>query len=425
MAVEAARDALGDRPVSDVRSLSLASTRMPFANVQNSSLVSSALSLPESAATSDIGYSERAGVSGLLQALRGGVEPSLFVASDHPRAKAASVQEMVYGAGAAAFTLGSENVIARLIGSASRNNVFVDHFRAEGDDYDYYWEERWIRDEGYAKIVPGAVADALQAAGVQAKEVSHFVLASSLKGSDQAVAKKLGIPPEAMADSLDEHCGYAGAAHAPLMLALALEKAAQGQVVVVVGFGQGVDVLVLRTTDAISNFRPRRGVSGALADALSTDAYLRMLSFEDGVELEWGMRSEKNAKTALAEQYRSADQLNTFAAGKCACCGTVQFPQLQYCVKCQAPREQFEDVPLHDESAELQTATADWLSYHPAPPLWVGFVRFDSGARVLMEVVDVGPGGVDTGARLRMVYRIKERDRQRGYHRYFWKATPL
>ena len=55
----------------------------------------------------------------------------------------------------------------------------------------------------------------------------------------------------------------------------------------------------------------------------------------------------------------------------------------------------------------------------------LAFDQFDNGARVLMEFVDVGEGGIDTGTPLRMVFRIKEQDRQRGYNRYFWKATPL
>ena len=43
----------------------------------------------------------------------------------------------------------------------------------------------------------------------------------------------------------------------------------------------------------------------------------------------------------------------------------------------------------------------------------------------MMEMVDVGPQGIETGAPLRMVFRIKEKDRARGYNRYFWKSTPI
>jgi uncharacterized OB-fold protein len=105
----------------------------------------------------------------------------------------------------------------------------------------------------------------------------------------------------------------------------------------------------------------------------------------------------------------------------------VQFPQLAYCVNpaCNAPAAQFDSHSLVDEPARVLTYTADWLSYYPVPPLYVGFVQFDAGARVLMETVDVGPGGLDVGVPLRTVFRIKERDAIRGYNRYFWKTTPI
>jgi uncharacterized OB-fold protein len=52
-------------------------------------------------------------------------------------------------------------------------------------------------------------------------------------------------------------------------------------------------------------------------------------------------------------------------------------------------------------------------------------VDFDIGARVLMEIVDVGTTGLEVGTPLKMAYRIKDVDHARGYPRYFWKATPL
>lgn len=424
LAVEAARDA--GATAAALGSVQLASTTLPYADLQNSTIVAAALNLPRQVATLDIGHSQRAGVSGLLAALRAAQPQTLFIASDAPRGKPGSVQEISSGAGAAAFTLGSDAVLAELIGSATLSALFVDHFRASGADYDYVWEERWVRDEGYLKLVPEAVRSALAQAGVAATGVDHFILASPLKGVSAAVAKTLGIAGDRIADPLDAELGYCGAAHALVQLALILETAQPGQVIVVAGFGQGCDVLVLRTTDAINSFKPRRGISGALADGIEHDAYLRFLSYADGIELDWGMRAEKNAKTALTEQYRSAGQIMGFLAGRSSD-GTVQFPQLPYSVVPgqPEPRSSFEQVPLADEPAQVLTITADWLSYHPSPPLYVGFVQFDNGARLLMESVDVGPSGIDVGTPLRMVFRIKEQDKVRGYARYFWKATPI
>lgn len=423
MAVEAARDALAFEHQNSFAALRLASTTLPYADLLNASLVAGAIGAPETIACSDAGGSQRAGTSALLQALRGN-ETSLVIASDAPMAKPGSSQEMSFGAGAAAFVVSSENIIARLIGSATVTDVFVDHFRSADAECDYIWEERWVRDEGYGKIVPVAVTAALADAGLAIGDVQHFVMPSYLRGVGEAIAKKLRFAGK-VASGLEDGVGYAGAAQALLMLARVLEDAKPGERILLVGFGQGADALVLEATDAIAEFKPARGVSGSVADAIATDSYLRLLSFQDGIDLEWGMRAEKSGKTSLTEQYRSADQMQAFVAGRCTECGTVQFPQLQFCVNCHAPASSFDGVSLMDEPAKVLTSTADWLSYHPSPPLYVGFVQFENGARVMMEMVDVGAAGFETGEPLRIVHRIKERDRQRGYNRYFWKATPV
>jgi 3-hydroxy-3-methylglutaryl CoA synthase len=424
MAVEAARDCLNGRESHEINAIHLASTTMPYADLQHSSLVANALGLPPGIATSDLGYSQRAGTSGLLQALKAGGE-ALFIASDAPVGKPASTQELTYGAGAAAFLLGSDDVAARLLGSGTVAAPFVDHFRSARERYDYFWEERWVRDEGYAKLAPAAIAAALNNASISIGEVTHFVMPSMQRGAADAIAKAIGFAGK-VAPALEDGVGYAGAAHALLMLVNVLETAKPGDRILLIGFGQGADALVFEVTDAVARAKPRRGVACAIADGLATDCYMRMLSFYDGVDLEWGMRAEKSAKTALTEQYRSSGQVDGLVAGICRNCGTVQFPQLEFCVnpKCNTSRNLFDECRLIDESAQVLTYTADWLTYHPAPPLYVGFVQFSNGARILMEVVDVGTNGLDVGTPLRFVYRIKERDRVRGYNRYFWKATP-
>ncbi len=427
MGVEAARDALGTRPRGTLRHAMFASTTMPFADLQNAAVLANALALSPDVLTLDIGQSQRAGTSGLLAALTQAQAPALFVASDRPRARPASAQEMSVGAGAAAFTLGEDEVIAQLCGAASRTAMFVDHFRSAESRHDYQWEERWIRDEGYLKLVPPVIASALGQAGITPAQVDHFILPAPLNGVASALARQVGIPATAQADALAEHGGHAGAAHGLLMLAHVLEQAQAGQHVLLVGFGQGCDALVFRITPAIAGFRPQRGVRAALADARVCDDYLRLLSYEGGVELDWGMRAERPVKTALTEQYRSNEAITHFRAGRCGHCGTLQFPQLPFCVQpgCNAPADGFEQVSLVDAPASVMTITADWLSYYPAPPLYLGFVQFDNGARVMMEIVDVGTDGVDIGTPLRMTFRIKDIDRARQYPRYFWKATPV
>ena len=426
MAVEAARDCLRGADVSQIAGLTLASTTLPYADLQNSAIVAGALALGECVATADATGSQRAATSALIGAFEGERDGSLLIASDKPRAKPASTQELFYGAGAAAVLLGHEGLIERALGHASVSAYFVDHFRATGETHDYFWEERWIRDEGYGKLIPKAVDAALRKAGLKMSDIAHFVMPSLIRGGASSVAKSLGFAGE-VADALDAECGHAGAAHGLLMLARVLERATAGQRILMVGFGQGAEAIVLEATGRERRAVAPRGASACLADKYVTDDYLRMLSFYGDIELEWGMRGEKTGKAALTEAYRTSGQLSAFIAGRCRDCGTVQFPQLAYCVNpaCHAPASRFEAVSLADEPAKILTFTADWLSYHPAPPLHVGFVQFANGARVMMETVDAPSSAIDVGVPLRMVFRIKERDDVRGFNRYFWKATPI
>jgi 3-hydroxy-3-methylglutaryl CoA synthase len=427
MAVEACRDALEGVHRPDVQTLMLVSTRLPYADLQNATLVGSALRLAEGVRTADLGHSQRASTSSLRLALESRNGHALVVAADRPVARPGSVQELLFGAGAAALRLGTTNVVARLRGAASSSVFFVDHFRSTDKKYDYQWEERWIREEGYLKLIPPVVKQALTNAEIGIADCQYLVLGTAAKGMADAVAKKMGFTGNVVS-GLQPDGGYAGTAQSLLLLADTLANASAGDRIVLLGFGQGCDALVLEATEALPALNARkRGARSLVGKPISTDAYMRFLSFEGGVDLEWGMRAETVTKTSLTEQYRSSANTAGFVAGRCNKCGTVQFPMLEYCVspKCAAPAGAFVPESLSELRGKLVTHTADWLSYYPAPPLYVGFVQFDNGARVQMEMADVDSHGIEVGKPVRMVYRIKERDVARGYDRYFWKATPL
>jgi uncharacterized OB-fold protein len=201
----------------------------------------------------------------------------------------------------------------------------------------------------------------------------------------------------------------------------ALERASPGDVIVIVSFAQGCEVVAFEMRQPAAT--AGRGLAGAIAKRIEETAYLKFLSFEGHIALDWGMRGETDSKTALTTLYRSADQILGFIGGQCQQCRTVQFPRMPACVNCGTLDSQ-QPFALADEPAKVATYTADWLMYTPSPPLYVGLVQFDVGARLLMEIVDVGRAGLEVGTPLNMAFRIKERDKARHFDRYFWKATP-
>jgi 3-hydroxy-3-methylglutaryl CoA synthase len=424
MAVEAGRDCLRGAHTRAVTSLNLASTTAPYADLQNAVIASSALRLSAAVSCIDYGGSTRAGLAALSGACASELEGDrLVVGSDKRLAKPRSAQEMQYGSAAAALLVGSgSDLLARFLGSRSVCVPFVDHFRHSGEKFDYYWEERWIRDEGVAKIVPGAVKALLERLNFTADRVAHFGLAGGPPGSDKVAAKALSIPPERVLPDLQAQTGDSGAAQPLMLLIEALERAQPGEVIVVASFAQGCEVVAFEMLN-VPDRSVRRGLAGTLSRRIEETSYLKLLSFDGHVELDWGMRAETDQKTALTQMYRSAEAILGFVGGRCSSCATVQFPSLPRCVNCGTLEAQV-PYPLADEAARIATSTADWLQFTPAPPLYVGLVQFDIGARLLMEIVDVGTQEVGVGTPLEMRFRIKERDRLRHYDRYFWKATP-
>ncbi len=433
MAVEAGRDCLpGADPLkgrSHIDAVFFASTTAPFADRQNAGVIAAALSLPETVSATDIGGSQRAATSALIAALNavkaGASKRALVLTGEKRKAKAASSQELSYGDGAAAVEIGGENVIARLLGSGSVTVDFVDHFRSEGEDYDYGWEERWIRDEGYSKIVPRAVKQALANAGVEAGAIDHFVMACPFAKLDATIAKGLGIAPEKVRDNLASTVGDCGAAQPLIMLVNALENAKPGEKILIAAFGQGCDALVFEATDALAKLAPRSGVSGSIARRKEETNYMKFLGFNGMIDLEKGMRAEKDNKTALSTAYRRRDMLFGLTGGKCSKCGTAQFPRNRICVNpnCGAVDTQ-EPYCFAELPGKILSWSADFLTYSMDPPQHYGMVTFEDGGRFLTDFTDVDRGAFDSGTGVRMVFRIKEFDERRGFRRYFWKAVP-
>jgi 3-hydroxy-3-methylglutaryl CoA synthase len=432
MAVAAGRDCLGPATVrerSGVRALLLASNTLPFAERLNASIVAAALALDEGVEACDLGGTSRVALAAVAQALaraRAGAGDTLVLAADNRRTRAASAQELEYGDAAAALLIGrGEDVLAEYLGGGTVTADFVDHFRATGADFDYHWEERWVRDEGIARLVPRAVQAALAEAGVAPADVDHFVLPSTFARMDQQLAKACGIRAEAVVDNLADRVGDSGAPHALLMLAHALERARPGQHVLIAQFGSGSQALVFRITEAIGRFRPVRGVSGWLARGVVDRHYTRFLSFKGQLQLERGMRGEQDRKTALSTAWRHHKALLGLIAGRCEVSGSVHFPPTRLSYDATPRQDTQRPYPLADRPARVLSWSAEYLSWHPSPPHHYGQIDFEGGGRILMDFTDLEVGEVEAGTPMEMVFRIKDVDERRGYTRYFWKATPV
>ena len=430
MAVAASQDCLTGVDKSTVEALFLCSTTLPFADRLNAGIVKTALNLRDDLLAQDVTGSLRSGTTALITALnslREGIPQSLLItAADKRETRAAYFYEMWFGDGAASLLVGNTEVIAEFLGSHSLSLDFIDHYRGSQNKYDYMWEERWVRDEGYGKIIPRAVNGLFQKLGITMEEVDKLVFPCFFKAEHRSIAKKLGATPEKVQDNLHEVCGETGAAHPLVQFTQALEQAQPGERILLAGFGQGCDALYFRVTEHIKKLAPRVGIEGSLKNKKTVDNYPKFLKFRDLIQTEMGIRAEAPTQTAMTVLWRKRQMILGLTGGRCTACGTPQFPKMDICVNpdCRKFHTQ-EDYAFAEKPAFIKTFTGDLLTVSLDPPAVYGLIQFEEGGRFMADFTDCELAEVWVGQPVKLSFRKRYTDKDRGFSGYFWKAIPL
>ena len=430
MAVAASRDCLTGRDKRAVDGLFLSSTTLPFADRLNAGIVKTALNLKDELHAADFTSSLRAGTTALLNALsvvRSGDRKQVMVtATDKRIVKAACKNEMWYGDGAASLLVGEHDVIAEFKGAFSMTMDFVDHYRGSFRPYEYMWEERWIRDEGYSKIITDAIQGLFQKYDLTMAQVDKLIYPCYFKAEHRRIAKKLGASPEQVIDNMHEVCGDTGTAHPLVMFVHALENAEPGDRILLVGFGQGCDALYFRVTDRIKDLSEHVGIKGSLARGKTSENYTKFLTFRDLIKTEMGIRAEAPTQTAMTVLWRKKDMIIGMIGGKCTACGTLQFPRMNVCVNPQCNEVgRLEPHEFADEPAFITSFTGDMLAVSIDPPNIYGMVQFERGGRFMADFTDCEHSEVRVGQPVHFSFRRRYVDKERGFTGYFWKAVPL
>jgi len=425
MAVDAALSCLGDADGKDLDGLYLASTTMPYTERLNSGIVATALDLPPGVRAADFGGGLKAGTTAMIAALEAaaGGKKVLVAASDCRLGKPGSMQEMLFGDGAAALVMGNDDVIAEFVDSYSLTYDFADHIRRDDMAFDRTWEERWIRDLGYGGIIPEAAQGLLKKTGVNPDEVAKIIYPCHFDRVHQKLLGK-GVPPEKIQNNLGAVCGDTGAAHPLLMLAAALEEAKPGDQIIVVGYGGGADALLFKVTDAIAK-NPRKPMSATLERKEPLQAYTKYLVFRNILEVEVGIRGELQAPTAFTALWRDRRSVMGLVGGKCKQCGKVTFPVNRMCANMECRTvDEWEPFLLRNQPASIFTFTADMLAFSFDPPQIYGIIDSVEGARLQLDFTDCKQEELKVGAPVEFSFRRKYRDDLRGIYGYSWKAVP-
>jgi hydroxymethylglutaryl-CoA synthase len=429
IAVAAGSAALNGADRSGVQGLYFASTCMPYKERLNAGIMTVALGLNDQIRAADFTGGIKAGTTALISALEAveskRLDNVMVCASDCRLGKPASPQEMIFGDAAAAFVVGSENVIAEYKGSFSTTYDFVDHYRGADATFDRQWEDRWIRDLGFGQLVPEAVQGLLDKLEMEMADFAKVIFPCIYVPARKKLGKILGFGPEAEQDNLQAQIGESGAAHAMAMLVSALEDAQPGDNLMVISFGSGCDVLCFQVTENIKKLSARNGLSGSLANGTELDNYTKYLVWRDILPGETGLRGEEDLWTRWSALWRRRKFVLGLWGSKCTSCGTPQLPPQQVCVNpdCGAIDE-MEEYCFADKIGRIASFTGDMLAASLNPPAIYGEIEFEGGGKYMLDFTDCDLNDLSTDMAVSMSFRRKYYDEKRDISGYFWKAVP-
>jgi 3-hydroxy-3-methylglutaryl CoA synthase/uncharacterized OB-fold protein len=422
MGVEASRLALRSAPGAAPDSIWFATATPAYLDKTNATTIHAALRQPAHVAAFDFGGALRSGTGALQAGMTTAGGTTLVVLSDLRDGLPTSADESAGGDGAAAVLIGDNTpgtpVIATYLGGASASDEFLDRWRTPGERRSRVWEERF----GETRYVPlgvGAWESALKRTGLSADQVDRVAVTGMHGRAAKALARKLGVRDGALADDLSTTVGQAGAAHPGLVLASVIEQSGPGEVVALVSLADGADVLVFRTTDALSSWSRSETVADQIAGAADL-SYGKFLSWRGMVTPEPPRRPEPQRVSSTAAWRNEAWKFG-FVGSRDRSSEAIHLPPSRISMKGGAVDE-MDPVDLADTEATIATYTIDHLSYSASPPIVFAILDFAGGGRFPVELTDVDADTVDIGDTVTMTFRrLFTAD---GIHDYFWKAKP-
>ena len=428
MSVAAGMDCLKGFDSKTLDGLYLASTTFPYLEKQSAAIVATALDLRQDVATVDFSNSLRGGTSAMkvaMDAIKANSAGSVMVcAADTRMGLPNGPQEMAFGDGAAAVILGSDGVIAAIEGAYSIADEIIDVWRPDNDVYVHSWEERFNREKGYSRVVPAAVSAALAKYNLAPQDFAKAIFYASNSGLLSSVAKNLGFDSKTQVqDILSAQMGNTGTALSLMLLVAVLEEVKAGDRILLVGYGDGCDVLILRVTEEIEKVRDRRGIKGHLASKLELDNYQKYLGWRQVIPTQTTLRPGPDQPSAVA-LFRDRKYGLAMYGLKCKVCGTPHFPREHVCVNC-GTRDQFEDYCFAAKKGVLATFSQDssWAGISLDVPVTVTAVDIEGGGRIICDMTDRDPEQVKVGMPVEMTFRKLRR--VGGVNNYWWKCQPV
>ncbi|MBD3258202.1 hydroxymethylglutaryl-CoA synthase [candidate division GN15 bacterium] len=264
LAVEAARNALrrsGGVDPADIGAIYIGSESHPYAVKPSGTVVGEAIGLVPHAHCADFEFACKAGSEAMFVCLShvdsGNMPYALAIAADTSQGAPSDALEFSAAAGAGAFIMGKDNLIAECTHTHSYMTDMPDFWRREHEFYPQHGG-RFTGEEAYFAHTMGASKAILKKAGMKPSDFKYAVFHQPNGKFPQRVAKMLGFTQEQIDPGwLAPRLGNTYSGASPIGLTATLDVSDPGDMIFMCSYGSGAgsDAFIWKVTDRINEVR--------------------------------------------------------------------------------------------------------------------------------------------------------------------------
>jgi hydroxymethylglutaryl-CoA synthase len=263
LSVSAARNAVRRAGIDPQRigAVYVGSESHPYAVKPTGTIVSEALGACPYVHTADLEFACKAGTEGMFIALQlvqaGAVECALGIGADTSQGAPGDALEYSAAAGAAAFVMAKEDLVAELVETHAFMTDTPDFWRREHAHYPEHGG-RFTGEPAYFKHVKGATHAILDKVGKTPEDFNYVIFHQPNGKFPANVARKLGFKdPQFEHGLLCPTLGNTYSGSSPMGLAATLDVAKPGELILHVSYGSGAgsDAFIFRATERLLEVR--------------------------------------------------------------------------------------------------------------------------------------------------------------------------
>ncbi len=279
LSVEAAKNALkraGNINPVDIGAIYIGSESHPYAVKPSGTTVAEALGATPDIHCADYEFACKAGSEAMFVTLglvkSGYIKYGLAIGGDTSQGAPSDALEYSAAAGAAAFIMGSENLVAEVLYTHSWMTDTPDFWRREHEFYPQH-AGRFTGEPAYFRTTKGAANAILEKSGMKASDFTYAVFHQPNGKFPQRVGKMLGFTKEQLEPGwLSPRLGNTYSGASPIGLTATLDVSKPGDMILMVSYGSGAgsDAFIWKVTERIDEVRDKAVRTTKLLDENKT-----------------------------------------------------------------------------------------------------------------------------------------------------------